>query len=227
MKDPAFLFYSSDFLTGVLDLTFEERGQYITLLCIQHQKGRLTPKAVKMAAPGVSEDVLGKFAIDSDGNLYNERLEIEAEKRAKHSKKQSERALAGWEKRKKGKAEKEAQVTTPARTAANATALPLKDANRNESENQIQSIRTPFCSLELTTVFEKWLHACEFEVPLNKRKKRGPSAIEQLQMKLSTMPEDRAILIVQQSLANGWVNLQPLEELKSNNDNETKRPWEE
>ena len=40
-RDPAFLFYSSDFLSGIADLNMEERGQYITLLCVQHQKGRL------------------------------------------------------------------------------------------------------------------------------------------------------------------------------------------
>jgi hypothetical protein len=46
-KDPAVLFYSSDFLTGTLLMNYEERGQYITLLCLQHQKGHLTEKELK------------------------------------------------------------------------------------------------------------------------------------------------------------------------------------
>jgi len=34
-KAPAFQFYAQDFLTGVMDMTMEERGLYITLLARQ------------------------------------------------------------------------------------------------------------------------------------------------------------------------------------------------
>jgi hypothetical protein len=81
MKDPAFLFYPSDFLTGCTDLTMEERGQYITLLCLQHQKEFLTEKTIRLSVGSVSVDVLKKFSIDSDGNYFNERLNVEIEKR--------------------------------------------------------------------------------------------------------------------------------------------------
>lgn len=127
-KDPAFLFYSNDFLTGVADLTFEERGQYITLLALQHQKGHLTPKAIKISVPSVSNDVLSKFSIDEDGNYFNERLELEANKRAEHSRKQKERALKGWEKRKR---------QSGGEATADATALPLEDENVNEDTDVI------------------------------------------------------------------------------------------
>jgi hypothetical protein len=80
-KDPAFLFYSSDFLNGVADLTMEERGQFITLLCLQHQKGTLTDKTIRLSLGSVSVDVLSKFLKDKDGNFYNERLSEEIEKR--------------------------------------------------------------------------------------------------------------------------------------------------
>jgi uncharacterized phage protein (TIGR02220 family) len=86
MKDPAFLFYSKDFLTGVSDLTNEEVGQYIKLLCIQHQKGHLTERAMNVAVGTVSEFVLAKFEKDEHGLYYNERLEIEAAKRANYTK---------------------------------------------------------------------------------------------------------------------------------------------
>ena len=122
-KDPAFLFYSGDFLTGVADLTFEERGQYITLLALQHQKGHLTEKAIRITIPNVSEDVLAKFKIDKDGNYYNERLELEALKRSEHSRKQKERAEKGWEKRKR---------QSYGNATANATALPLENEDENE-----------------------------------------------------------------------------------------------
>jgi hypothetical protein len=80
-KDPAFLFYSSDFLNGVADLTMEERGQFITLLCLQHQKGTLTDKTIRLSLGSVSVDVLTKFTKDKEGNFYNERLNEEIEKR--------------------------------------------------------------------------------------------------------------------------------------------------
>ncbi len=80
-KDPAFLFYSSDFLSGVTDLTMEERGQYITLLCLQHQKGHLPEKTIRLSVGSVSIDVLKKFITDQSGSFYNERLDIEIQKR--------------------------------------------------------------------------------------------------------------------------------------------------
>lgn len=126
-KDPAFLFYSSDFLAGIQDLTMEERGQYITLLCLQHQKGRLSDKIIKLTVQQVSKDVLDKFKKDDDGLWYNSRLETEIGKRKDHSEKQRQRALDGWERRKS-----EAHVYA----VANAVALPLENENVNEDINK-------------------------------------------------------------------------------------------
>lgn len=80
-KDPAVLFYTADFLTGVSGLTMEERGQYITLLCLQHQQGALTEKQVRLSVGEISEDVRAKFVTDENGRLYNERMATESEKR--------------------------------------------------------------------------------------------------------------------------------------------------
>ena len=81
-KDPAFLFYASDFISGVSDLTMEERGQYITLLCLQHQKGIVSEKTIRLNLGSVSVEVLAKFTKDESGNYYNNRLREEIEKRA-------------------------------------------------------------------------------------------------------------------------------------------------
>lgn len=102
-KDPAFLFYSSDFLAGVTDLTMEERGQYITLLCLQHQKGHLSEKTTRLAVGSVSVDVLQKFKTDAAGLLYNERLEEEINKRLIFSESRRINGLKGG--RKKASAE--------------------------------------------------------------------------------------------------------------------------
>ena len=47
MKNPAFLFYTSDFITGTLFMNNEEVGAYIRVLCMQHQKGHLTEEEIK------------------------------------------------------------------------------------------------------------------------------------------------------------------------------------
>ncbi len=82
MTDPAFLFYSKDFLTDVADLTMAERGVFITLLCLQHQRGHLSPKIISVSVGRASADVMSKFCVDPDGNYYNERLDDVIQKRA-------------------------------------------------------------------------------------------------------------------------------------------------
>lgn len=85
MKDPAFLFYSSDFLTGTVTLTNEQTGKYIKLLCMQHQKGHLTEKDMLKICNTYDEDVYDKFVKDNDGKFYNKRLETEVNKRKAYS----------------------------------------------------------------------------------------------------------------------------------------------
>ena len=133
MKDPAFLFYSSDFISGVQDLTMEERGQYITLLCLQHQKGHLTEKMIRLCCGNATADVLAKFQQDDDGLFFNARLEIEIDKRKAHAEKQRVRAIDGWKKRKNQTCDTDATAST----TAYATAMPLVNENENINENEI------------------------------------------------------------------------------------------
>ena len=72
MKDPAFLFYSSDFLSGTMLMTDEEIGQYIKLICLQHQKGHLKEKDILNICKTHNEEIFSKFKIDEEGNYYNE-----------------------------------------------------------------------------------------------------------------------------------------------------------
>lgn len=85
MKDPAFLFYSSDFLSGTMLMSDEEVGQYIRLLCLQHQKGHLKEKDLLSICKVHNEEIFSKFKIDEEGYYYNERLEIETNKRKAYS----------------------------------------------------------------------------------------------------------------------------------------------
>lgn len=78
MRDPAVLFYTSDFLTGVMFMNMKERGEYITLLCMQHQQGTIPAKAMRAISPKVR----AKFRQDENGDFYNERMRHEIERRA-------------------------------------------------------------------------------------------------------------------------------------------------
>lgn len=141
-KDPAFLFYTNDFLSGVQDLTMEERGQYITLLCLQHQKGRLTEKMIRLSCGNAAADVMAKFRQDENGNYYNPRLEIEIKNRAASAEKQRQRAVNGWKKRKKdfdNESDDTESTQSGGSAAANATALPLVNVNESVNENGIEN----------------------------------------------------------------------------------------
>ena len=84
-KDPAFLFYPSDFLTGTMLMSNEQVGIYMKLLCLQHQKGHLSKKDMIKICITYDEDIFTKFNTDKDGLYYNERLEYEANKRKAYS----------------------------------------------------------------------------------------------------------------------------------------------
>lgn len=84
-KDPAVLFYTSDFLSTTQGLTLEEKGALITLLCLQHQMGHLSKKSIKVSVGEISGDVLSYFKEDENGLLYSERMEEEKEKRANYT----------------------------------------------------------------------------------------------------------------------------------------------
>ncbi len=83
-KDPAVLFYTSDFLTGTFSMTNEQVGKYIRLLCLQHQKGKLSEKDMLSICKAYDEDVYLKFR-NENGFFFNERMFNESERRKKYS----------------------------------------------------------------------------------------------------------------------------------------------
>lgn len=83
-KDPAVLLYTSDFLSGTMTMTNEEVGMYIRLLCLQHQKGKLSDKDMLSICKAYVQDVYEKFD-KVDGFYINKRMYEEAEKRSKYT----------------------------------------------------------------------------------------------------------------------------------------------
>lgn len=84
-KDPAVLFYTSDFLSGTLTMNNDHVGMYIRLLCLQHQKGRLSEKDMLCICKSYVEDVYSKFDKDSEGFYTNKRMQYEALRRKSYS----------------------------------------------------------------------------------------------------------------------------------------------
>lgn len=100
-KDPAFLFYSSDFLTGTMFMSNEQIGIYIRLLCSQHQHGGIIDKISFNSMVGNHEIVKSKF-VETELGFYNIRLMEVMELRNKKSNNISDAVKSIWEKRKNG-----------------------------------------------------------------------------------------------------------------------------
>lgn len=92
-KDPAFLFYSDNFQSGTQFFTDEQTGKYIRLLCAQHLHGHLQEKHMLQICKAYDKDIWEKFKKDEAGNYFNERLDLEVEKRRKFSKSRRDNAL--------------------------------------------------------------------------------------------------------------------------------------
>ncbi|MDD3237914.1 MAG: hypothetical protein PHV37_07450 [Candidatus Gastranaerophilales bacterium] len=131
-KDPAFLFYSSDFLTGCAGLTMEERGQYITMMCLQHQQGHLSDKTIRLSVGNLSDDILSKFLKDKNGHFYNKRLDDVIEKRKAFTESRRENG-------KKGGRPKKNDEKASAKPSANL----LGNGNENETitEDKIEAFK--------------------------------------------------------------------------------------
>lgn len=82
-KDPAFLFYSKDWLEGTMELTADEKGVYVDLLAHQHQKGTLPSetkrlcKLVGMSEPDfikIWDGIKQKFKPTDNDRIHNLKL---------------------------------------------------------------------------------------------------------------------------------------------------------
>lgn len=84
-KDPAFLFYSDNFMSGTMFLSDEQVGKYVRLLCAQHLNGHLEYEDMIKICKTHDKHIFLKFKQDEQGKYYNERLDIEVLKRKAYS----------------------------------------------------------------------------------------------------------------------------------------------
>ena len=80
-KDPAFLFYPGDYVSGTMGMTFEEKGAYMDLLMLQFNRGHMNTNMIQHTVGHLWEQVKSKFIQDEEGLWYNVRLDFEKEKR--------------------------------------------------------------------------------------------------------------------------------------------------
>ncbi|MFA5714978.1 MAG: hypothetical protein WC998_04525 [Candidatus Paceibacterota bacterium] len=98
-RDPAVLFYTSDFLTGTSRMSDEQCGQYIRALCSQHQEGHFQREELLQILKSNDSSVWKKFVQDSDGLFFNERMDEEIEKRITYCNSKSHKGISGRKKK--------------------------------------------------------------------------------------------------------------------------------
>ena len=202
-KDPAFLFYSSDFLTGTMFLTNEQIGIFIRLLCVQHQKGRLREKDMLKICKTYDEDVFEMFTKDDENLFYNERLEVEVNRRKAYS-----------ESRRNNRKKK--TTPTPKKTSLTydkhmETETETETVNKNKKENTI--IVYPFSDESFVKAWDLWK---QYKKEI--KKSYNSKLSEQAALKsIGKMADDSsdAIEIIEHTISRGWIGLR--KEDKTNN----------
>ncbi len=85
-----------------MTMTNEERGAYISLLCLQWSKGCVTELDIQRICLGMPTHCQGicqsKFQLGDDGHYRNSRLEVERSKQKERSEKQRDIANLRWNK---------------------------------------------------------------------------------------------------------------------------------
>jgi len=189
-KDPAFLFYSSDFLTGTMFLTDEQIGKFIKLLCIQHQKGRLREKDMLKICKTYDEDVFEMFKQDEENLFYNDRLEVEVNKRKAYS-----------ESRRNNRKKK----TAPLKNTSLTYVKHMENENENENRKEDTNIVYPFETIEFK---DSWCIWKQYKIDIKKPYKSKLSeqgALKRLS-KMATSSDD-AIDIIEFSIAQTYQGL--------------------
>jgi uncharacterized protein YdaU (DUF1376 family) len=193
---PAFQFYPQDFLTGVMYLTMEERGMYITLLSIQWSKNKIPKKRLGFILgiewEEVPELVKEKF-VDQGDYLINERLFKISEERRIFVEKQ---VLNG---RKGGRPTKQLK---PKKSSS------MKMKMKMKVENENKDIVYPYQNDEFIEIWKQFKIYKETEFNFKfKSTQSEQAALSKLPNEMDNV--DHAIQSIKNSMANGWKGIFP------------------
>ena len=165
-RSPAFQFYADDFLAGTLDLSQEEVGAYVRLLCHQWNRGSIpveTEKQQRLAGGSVSVDVLAKFRLVDGCGLINDRLEKERAKQAEFRQKQREKGLLSAEARKNQPRFNHGSTKPP--TAVQPSGQPDTQPEGNSPVSSLQSSNKDKAPERLRDSMSQWHVAFGLDLP--------------------------------------------------------------
>lgn len=204
MKNPAVLFYTADFITGTLFMSNEEVGAYIRLLCMQHQKGHLTEAEVKQICKtdDVYKSIIQNFKTDTDGLFYNQRMDLEKDKRSKYS-----------ESRANNRKKKEETYEKDMKNICNSYEKHMENENENINIyiNNNKNNKY-FNNKELNNIFKEYL-----KIRTKLKAVNSERAINSLLKKLEPFDDDTKYKMIEQSIINSWKSIYDLKtEFKSN-----------
>jgi len=128
-KDPSFLFYVNDFLSGTMFMTNEQVGIYIKLLCVQHQHGGIIDKDNFKFVSNGHNLIKDKF-IETEDGFFNVKMAKVMEERAKKSKNMSDNAMERWNEHK----------AMQKQCKSNATAMQPKDVDKDVDKDIVKDI---------------------------------------------------------------------------------------
>jgi hypothetical protein len=137
-KDPAVLFYTSDYLTGTRLFNYEQKGRYTDLLFLQHQTGHIEENDFKTISNNDPKIEI-KFKKDNHGKYYNQRMDEEIEKRKLFTESRRYSAMKRWDKINKPLSEKKID-SMRVHYIRNASAMRMGNENENvnKDENTIE-----------------------------------------------------------------------------------------
>ena len=202
-KSPAFQLYAQDFLTGVMDLTMEERGIYITLLCKQwslYNENGIPKKRLRLFLgydwENLPEMVKEKF-IDNGDYFFNERLNEIIIERIAFIKKQTINGYKG------GRPSKVKTQTKPIITSS----MKMKKKMKIEEEEK-EVVVYPYSSKEFFNSWNNWKIYKAKEFKFNYRTLQSEQAALKKLVNESEN-EVHAVESIESAMANGWKGIYP------------------
>lgn len=207
-KAPAFQFYAQDFLTGVMDMTMEERGLYITLLARQWSlfdengipKKRL-PFWLGFEWENLPELVKEKF-VDKGDYFLNQRLLEHFFKLKAYKEKQSLNGQKGG----RGNTLAKSQTKAKKRSSLKYEDRSMKIEDRN-IKNEVEVVM-PYETEKFKKAWANWKQYKLLELSFKyKTAQSEQAALTQLGNK--TISEAHAIESIEHAMANGWKGIYP------------------
>jgi uncharacterized protein YdaU (DUF1376 family) len=200
-KAPAFQLYAQDFLTGVMDLTMEERGVYITLLCKQWSINNETgiPKKRLRLFLGYDWETLPEMVkekfIDNGDYFFNKRLLQIVLDQNNFREKQRLNGLKGGRPKTQNKPKK-------------SSSMKIEDRSKKIEEEKEVEVVYPYTSKEFINFWNNWKIYKAKEFKFNYRTIQSEQAALK---KLSNESDNEAHAVesIESAMANGWKGIYP------------------